>query len=291
MSTLQAMVSTLPYPLQIRYRGSDSLGTQWLSWLNDGLVELEKEDLLPELTFESGVEVINDVWIKPPSSYRRGIELFKQTQPSIKPSIADVQDKVKIVNGMTFAQESDPATISAFSAQAADSVEIDITGYGEDQLKDYLLVITAGTLAGNTYILVGNDASGVATTKVELLHELSSAWTAPMATAGRLIHYDYYLVLKHVGFFTPMTAMTEEIPVSNKFETSLKSWLLWKANERVRNVSPDTSYHQGQWTNQLKSIRGERLKLNRSRNVRGRRLYGLEQPRNKRFSYTHESET
>lgn len=290
MSTLQEMVATFPYPLQIRYRGANNDGAQWVSWLNDGLFELEREDLLPELTFETGVEVVNDIWITPPSSYRRGLELSHPSQPTIKPSFREVQGKLKIVNGMTFSQESDPETFSAVTNQAVDSVDLDVTGQSEDDLLDYLLVVTAGTLAGNTYILGGNDASGVSTTTVEFLHELASAWTAPQVTAGKLVNPRYYLVLRYTGYYTPITAITDEVPVGPKFETSLKAWLLWKAHERVRNVSPDTQYHSKQWRDQVQAIRNERLRINRSRNTRGRRLYGFEQRLSNRYSHTHESE-
>jgi len=293
MSTLQEMVSTFPYPLRVRYRDPSQLGTQWISWLNDGLFQLEREDLLPELTFEAGVEVSNDIWITPPAGYRRGIELSHAEQPEIKPSITEIQGKIKIVNGMTFTKESDPEAVSAFSAQATDSVEINVTGHSEGDLKNFLLVVTGGTLANSGFILGGNDDSGVGTTKVDFLHELTSAWTAPMATAGYLVNPRNYLILKYAGFYTPITTWTEEIPVGPIFETSLKSWLLWKAHERVRNVSPDTQYHQGQWSRELQAIRNERLRLNRTRNTRGRRLAGFEQSYSNRYarSHTHESES
>lgn len=291
MATLSSMVDTFPHPLKMRYLGADGAGTQWVSWLNDGLFELEREDLLPEITYETGVEVENDVWVTPPSGYRRGIEMYVAEQPSIKVAFSEIQGKLKIVNDMTFDQEPDPETFSAVSAQAVGSVTLDVDDRTEDDLENYLIVVTAGLLAGNTFILSGNDASAGGTTKVYFLHDLSAAWDPADVSAGNLIDPSYYMVLKYTGYYTPITAITDEIPVGPRFETSLKSWLLWKAHERVRHVSNETQYHERQWQRQLESIRGERLRLNRTRTIRGRRLHGMEQRLRNRYVCWHENDS
>ena len=291
MGTLQSMVSTLPHPLQVRYRGSDGSGTQWVSWLNDGLEELERERLLPEITFERGVEVSNDVWITPPPTYRSGIELFNPQQPSIKYPFRESEGKIRLTAEFTFDKEADPDTVSAFTNQATDSIELNVTGHGEDDLKDFLLVITAGTLAGTTKVIGSNDDSALGVTKIYFLHELGTAWTAAQATAGYLVDKSNYLILRHIGFFEPITVITDEIPVSRAHEGVMKSYLMWKAWERVRNVTDQTQYWAKEYNEDMAKLRAERFSIGRSRRIRGRRLYGLEQPIEYRYATIHTSES
>ncbi len=290
MGTLQSMVSTLPHPLQVRYRGTDGLGAQWISWINDGLIKFEQERLLPEIIKETGVEVKNDVWITPPSGYRYGIEIFNPLQPSIIYPFRESENKLRLTAALTFDKQSDTEAVSAFSAQAAATVELNIIGHGEDDMKNFLLVITAGTLASRTYILSANADSGVSTTQVTYLHELSTAWIAAQATAGYLVDSNQYLILRYIETFTPMTVLSEEIPIANKFEPALKPWLMWKAWERVRSVTNDAKHWEEQYEKEMAKLRAERFSIGRSRRIRGRRLHGLEQPLQNRYATTHTAE-
>jgi len=289
------MVNTLPYAFQVRYNGRDLLGSQWITWANDGLRELEKESLLPELTLQAGVEVDNDIWITPPADYRRPLELSHPLQPSIHFPVRETNGFIELTSKYTFDDDATPEAISAFSAQATDSVTINLDAKSDAELKNYLLVIDGGTLAGppqRTYVLKDNDASTGGTTKVYFQKPLGSAWTAAQATSGYIISADYYLLLRYAGTYTPITALTDEIPVDDKFESALKAWLMWKAYERTQAVSKETQYWETQWEKkELVKLRGDRLKLGRSRKIRGRRLYGFEQNKRNRYATSHTSES
>lgn len=294
MSTsLQTLISQLPYRLQRRYSGDN--GETFITWANDAMTELEQDGHLSETQREAGVTVENDFWITPPSDYRRGLELYNPEEPTViypfLETVGDASDlKLKLQERMTFDAEASPQAVTAFSAQATDSISVNVTGIDEDGYKNYLLKVTAGTIAPRSYRIASNDASAGGVTKLYFLHSLTSALTALQATAGQIISKDYYLVLRYIALFTPMTAITENVPVSDKFVKAIKAFIFWKAYEWVRVLTSETQYWEDQWKKELNAIGKEKKRVGKNKVMRGRRLPGLQQDNENRYSYTHTSE-
>lgn len=293
MGTLQSIVDQLPYRLQRRYSGDN--GIVFVNWANDAIEELEREGHLPEFNKEAGVTVDNDFWITPPSDFRRGISLENPKEPQIvyafNETMGDAGDlKLKLTNRMTFDEETTPQSVTAFSAQATDSITIDVDDIDEDGYKNWLLKITSGTIAPKTYRLSGNDESAGGTTKVYFMNELSSALTAAQATAGQVINEDYYLVLRYIGKFTRMTAITDEIPLLTRYEAGIKSYLNWKAYEWVRVLTNETQYWKNKWEMEMEKFAREKNRAGRNKVIRGRRLAGFEQDVKNRYTYYHTSD-
>jgi hypothetical protein len=293
MATIQSIVNQLPYRLQRRYSGDN--GETFVNWANDALDELAQKAYLPEFKREAGVIVENDEWITPPSDYREGKSLQNPQQPQIfyafKETFGDGGQLVlKLQNRMTFDDEDSPQAITAFSAQATDSITIDVDSLDEDDYKNYLLNITTGTIAPKTYRLSGNDASACGTTKIYFMNELATALTAAQATAGQIIQEDYYLILSYIANLTRFSAITDEIPLATQYEMAFKAYLNWKAYEWVRVLTAETSYWKGKWNDELRKFGAEKNKLGKKKRVRGRRLVGMEQDVESRYAYDHVSE-
>jgi hypothetical protein len=291
-TTLNTLVSQLPTRLQRRYLGDN--GETFITWANDALTELEQEGHLPEINREAGVTVENDIWITPPSDYRRGLEIYNPEEPEIKypfiETVGDTSDlKLKLDERMTFGEEETPQAISAFSAQATDSISINVSGLSEDAYKDWLLKITAGTIAPRSYRIASNDASAGGVTKLYFLHSLSTALTAAQATAGQMVNKDYYLVLRYISLFTPISAITDNVPVADRFVKAVKAFIFWKAFEWTRVLTNEAQYWQEQWKFELNTIGKEKKRVGRNKESRGRRMPGLEQNIQNRYTYTHDS--
>ena len=296
MATLQNLVSQLPYRIQRRYSGSN--GETFVNWCNDAFEEMEREGHLPEFNREAGVIVENDQWITPPSDFRRGMALENPQQSEVKYSfnetMGDAGDlKLKLTQRLTFDEEASPQAVTVFSNQAAGYVDINVTDIEEDGYKNWLLNITAGTIAPKTYRIASNDESAGGVTRIYFLNELSAALTAAQATTGQVIDKRYYLILRYIGTFARITAITDEIPYSSRYEASLKAFLNWKAYEWIRVLTKETDYWRDKWSGEMIKFAREKNRVGRNKNIRGKRLAGFEQNRNNRYSYTtsHESST
>jgi len=294
MATLTALVSQLPYRIQRRYSGSD--GSTFVNWANDGLEELEQDGHLPDFNREAGVIVENDQWITPPSDFRRGLELYNPQEPDVNYSfnetMGDTEDlKLRLTQRLTFDKEETPQAITVFSAQAIDSITINVNNIDANGYENWLLKITAGTIAPKTYRIAKNDASAGGTTKLYFLNTLRTALTPAQATTGQVIDKRYYLVLKYIGKFTRITSISEEIPLISQYESSLKAYLNWKAYEWIRVLTNETQYWQDKWMGEKRKFSREKNRVGRNRSIRGRRLAGFEQNAKNKYSFTHDSST
>ena len=281
VSELKAL---LPYHLQQRYGN-----TQIYAWINQGLRALQLEGITLSVKKEFGLEVENDVWITPPSSVIRPIEIYSPRNADVIYPFEEIEGKAKLIE-RTFDKEDDPTAITTFSNYDTEYIDVDLTDYDEDDLGNYLLVIDGGTISGNTYIIAGNDESGETTTRIYFMHELSAVMDGTQVTSGYLVDDFSYLMLKGITSYTEVSATTDEIATDDEIEDCLISFLTWKAHERVQTTSDDTKYWKGQFDEQLKKINGFRLRVGRKQMPIGRPLPGLKQSLTERYSTTHESE-
>jgi hypothetical protein len=153
----------------------------------------------------------------------------------------------------TVDEESSPVALTAFSDFAVDSIIVDIADAEANDYKDYLFVITAGTLVDETIIIRGNDASTEGgTTKLYFAHAATSTLTALKVTAANLVSPDYYLTLVYKGNYTEFSATTEEVPITNTFERRvMKAGLMKIGYERLQGPK---GAHAILWRNNFEEV-------------------------------------
>jgi hypothetical protein len=268
MATLATHVSRLPLIWQRRYQD------QWISWANDLLECLGSRGLLAETRKEIGVVVSDDYWIDKPSDFRNINKVFDPENRDKAYRASEVNGKIRLADYYVTAEES-PTAATTFSAYATTYITGNFTGLDANEAENYLLVITAGTYAGRTYVIKGNDATGSGSTKLFFLHTLDTALDGTKVTAAYITSPDYYLMLDYQGSYTELAALSEEIPMPDAFERRVtEAWLRWKAEENASSVSQETMYWQNQTEKILMEMQGERFGRV-STPARGRTLVGF----------------
>lgn len=284
MPTVQALIDSLPYHLQKRYGSA-----QIYRWVNQGLRELQLKGISVSIRKETGIEVDDDIWITKPTGCMRAIEVYHPHDADAIFPFEEIEGKIKLVD-RTFDKEDSPTTISAFSLPTTSSITINVTGLEENQLTNGLLVIDTGTYATKTYVISGNDISGVTTTKIYLLHHLAAALTAPQALTGHIVDDYSYLMLKYDDSYTTVTATTDEIAVDDAYEDCLVAFVNWRAHWRVQSISDETIQWEKEWKRITGLVDENRLRVNRKQAQIGRPLTGLRQNPTSRYTYTHTSD-
>ena len=269
MATISDVIARQPAIFTKRY-GND----RYISWINELLEELSGKGWLPGRNYEKGVLVNNGEWIDKPAGYREAIRVYCPNNSDLNYQITEVNNRIKLVRDRLDAETS-PPTLSVFSAQTTVSVAVDLTGYAQDALADFLLVITAGTLAGQTFVISGNDISGVTSTVLYLLHPLSTAFAIADVTAAKLIDPDHYLMLEYMGSYTPATSVDDEVPIDDEFQIRITNvYLRYCAEKEAQATSSETEWWQTEYYRILNDIAGERL-AGPMKPITGRRLPGF----------------
>ena len=273
MATVSTVIARQPAVFQKKY-GT----TTWVNWINDLLEYLSGEGFVfPNLDIESGAVVENDIWIDKPSGCREIARIFYPSNRDAEYNWKEVNNRIRLIGAEVDAEES-PDTISTFSGFATTSITVNLTDKEEDDYANYLLVITAGTYANRTYVISGNDASGVSTTKLYFLHDLSAALDGTKVTAGYLTAPDYYVMIEYSGTFDTVSGSDSEIPIDDKYERRLvDTYLRWRAEEHVSALSDETAYWENQFGKAVRWMKGQRYMV--GGRIRPRYMPGLEQYR------------
>jgi len=256
-----------------RFRYSND--SYWINWANELLELLSAEGIMPTLDVESGVVVENDHWIEKPSGFRSFIDLFDPENEAVKFRAREENGKLKLVD-TAVEKEASPASITAFSNYATESVDVDITGKEENDFENYLLVITGGTRAGETFVLSGNDESGVSTTRLYFLHSLSSAFDGTEVTAGYITTPEYYLMLRYHSTYSEVTTIDDELPIDDKFERRLtQCFFSWKIYEEAMDATNSAREWERKFYDTLNRLKSELLRGSLSE-IKPRNMTGLE---------------
>jgi hypothetical protein len=283
MATLQEHVNKQPVIYRKRYQSN------WIGWANELLEELSGRRMMPTISLSRGAVVKNDSWIDKPAGMRQLLEVSNPANPLQKYRFHEENNRI-CLSDVTLDAEDSPTTPTAFTQWATDSFEIDVTGESEDAFENYLFVVTAGTYAGKTYVISGNDDSGDTTTKLYFLHELATALDGTKVTAGYITGPNYYLMLKYKASYEEIDALSDELPISDDYEKRVvKAWLRWKVEEHIDSASKETRYWEIKASQSLYSVQSERMSQTGGP-PRGRRLVGFERSRGTRKSHPDYSE-
>jgi hypothetical protein len=270
MSTLKEFISEQPTAFQRRFPQD----AKWLSWINDLLEELSGEGIMPLMDYERGFEVKDLVWITKPTGLRRIKKIFHPETTDLRLRWELVEGKIKLAD-IEIDEYTDAPAITAFSAYATDSITANLTDKEEDEYENYLLTIDTGTSAGNTYVLSGNDASGLSTTKLLFLHALTTALDAAKAITGRLIDPDYYVMMQYTGSYEAMTSIDSEVPIDGDYARRLvRTWLRWRAEANSTRTPDAALAFKVEFDDVVKKVKAE-IKSSTGGPIAGRSLAGM----------------
>jgi hypothetical protein len=264
-------ISALPREQMVYYLNSG----MFVIWANQLLEELSGRKVLPEVRKEYGALVKNKFWIDKPLQLIKLNEVFDPLNYLHKFRVIDTNEKLKMID--EYIEEDENAiTIENVFNGSTDHIECNLTGYEEDELANYLLVIPSGLYEGRTFVLSGNGESSCGT-RLNYLHELSSALDTSEIDADTaiLISPEHYVMVDCVVAFDMISANSDEFPIDDKYERRLvPAWLRWKVEEDTNAVSSETIYWAGKVEKILNKIDGELAP--RVNKAKGRRLIGFE---------------
>lgn len=219
MALLSTIVSRMPAMYQARY------SSHWIDWMNELLEELSEFGIMRDVDKEQGRLVVNKYWIKLPTGTKQVKRVFYPGYEDRNYRWKIVEGKIKLLDDSVDAETS-PETITTFSNFATTTVDVDISDASEDQFKNYLLVLTSGTGAGNTYVIASNTESSGGTCTLTFMHELSVALDGTIAAGGYLTGPSYYLMVEYTSGYTAVSALSDEVPIDDYYERRISySWL------------------------------------------------------------------
>lgn len=160
------------------------------------------------------------------------------------------------------------------SGTLADKVVVTSPDLLEDQLKDWLFVVTAGDAANWTFIVSGNQEGGRPGVNgnrcdVRFLFPMASALSI---TNGYFVAPGDYLIMSYTAAFNPIGSVDVQLGIDG-YENLVEAWFRWKIEEERLAVSEETAYWRSCFENEMIRIRTETF--NRVNKPRGRELHGF----------------
>lgn len=280
MATLSTVMARCPAWVKARYSES-----YFIEWINDLLERCSSEPKLFKSTRkEIGVTVDDYSWIDKPADFRSVSKIYDPQNEERVYNFKEINNRIKVTNAMV-EEDTDPETVTTFSSQTTLSIKVNISDAVEGQFQNYLLKITAGTYAGNTYIIDASDASSAGTCKLYFKHPLSAAITSAQATAGELISPDFYVIMEYTASFSTISAGTDEIPLDDNYERNLTSaWLNWKVFNEVDPAMDQTLIAESKFNDVMKKCKRD------IRSTTGGRTFGRYSPGWDQFRNAHYEE-
>jgi hypothetical protein len=238
MTLATFIANYIPKSLRSKYDFESNLG--WMHIANMILREFAtKGYIVPDKIKEVGVEVDKYFWVTIPSDCNHVIDI---SLPVDVDADGDPDDKLisiphEIVNGKikllrSYKKDASPDNFT-LSSWATTGVSIDDDDATTDQWNSSLLVITNGTESGKTYIIADSAAADGGVAALTFLHATGVA--ASTSTAGYLT--EQYLMLKYLAEFNGLSAVSDELPVTEKFYNCLAAGMVFKDTNK-----DDTKY-------------------------------------------------
>lgn len=270
MSSLQSYIDKQKYKNRYETQG------YFLTWLNELLEELTERGFMPSMKKECGQIVIDNEWIEKPADLVTLREVYSPDDKNLKFRTVELNGKFKLQDFEFEDEDLTSDACTALTSPTVDSITVNLTGKTADEYKNSLFVITAGTYAGRTYILSGNDATVTTTTKLYFLHDLEAALSGTTATAAAIHPSTSYVMLVYDAIIDSISSAATEIPITDAFEKRIvPAWLRWKSEQFLSSISEETKY----WQNEVEKVLWS-MEAGRSskpiNSARGRRLIGYE---------------
>jgi hypothetical protein len=233
MATLQTYITGANIPPILQERYGSAL---FIQWANEILSKMTNEHVLKEQKFERGLTVKSDVWVAVPSNYKTAIKVFDPVDSIRNYGFEEVEGKIKLTDAVV-SEDEDAIELTVFSNYAVDHIDVAFDDdVAEDDYENYLLVITAGSFSGRTYLISGNDASVDGVARLYFLHELPSALSVTRVTAAELVSPEFFVMLRYAGAFEEITAIGDEVPINTTDERTIMSVGLRFMAERYRPI-------------------------------------------------------
>lgn len=266
---LSEHIEDLPKSLQLRYSGSG----RFVKWTNALLEELSGRGAIKDVNKEIGAVVKNGVWIDKPVNMVSLFDVFSPLSKDVRYRIEFVNKKLKLLE-CEFSEPETEITGTVLSGFTVNGMSAEIGEFEENELVNYLLVITGGTLLGKTYLVSRNDATVDNVTTFDFLESLTSVFIETQVTSIALISPEDYVMLKYSATFDPLTAETDEVPIPDNFERRLvPAWLRWKCECEISSVSNETGFWDNEVRKQLTSVGAESTRY--IPKAKGRKLTGF----------------
>jgi hypothetical protein len=254
MATLQTIVERLPRMWQLRYGSAD-----WINYANELLELLSAEGMMKDVDHETGIVPASHRWLTKPTGCRDIIRICHPADDELTYGFIETEGKIKLDREI----EDDDASeaITTFSSYLTTAVTVNISDALEDEFEDWLLVISTGTLAGNTYLISGNDASSGGTCKIYFEHTLSAAFDGTKVVTGYLTGPDHFVLFRYKGSYTEISSYTDQVPIDDKYERRLtEAWLRFKCEFNAARHSQETQLSYQYFNDVLSQVQSEMLR-------------------------------
>lgn len=272
MATVSAVRLRTTSWIQARYLADP----YFINWINELLEDLSGEiGLFKEIKLETGAIVEEKKWIDEPAGCRALNRISNPQDSDQHYRWERVNGRIKLTDAEVD-EDEDPDTANSFSNYNVAYVDINIADAEEDDYKNYLFYITAGTYAGRGYVLQGNDESDTGTCRVYFLHDLSTALDGTKVTGVSLISPEYYVMLQYSASFDEVSSDSDEIPIDDDFEKRLTSaWISWKVFYDIDPSLKQTKDARRNYDRVLSKIRSERGASTGGNRIPPREIPGL----------------
>lgn len=235
MATVAQAIARQPQHFRDRYPD-----TYWLRWVNGLLEELASMSALPPNRVERGAIPTNGKWLTRPNGLRSISSISLAANEYLKYNWREVEGYIKLEGGEVDDPGDSALTADTITLPTVTSLTVNIADLDADQLDGYLMVVTAGTRANETFRIGGNDVSAAAVTKVEFELPLTVAFTAAEVTAVAFYNPLYYVVMRYTSSFTDIAATSEEIPIPDQYERRIvDAWFTYMCEKEAQAVSAE----------------------------------------------------
>jgi hypothetical protein len=269
MATLRSYVERMPTVFGHRHGAL----TDVVQWANALLDRMSGEGALTPQARAAGAVVRDGVWVDRPPDARDVTGLRNAENPSVTYSFVEENGRIRLQN-VSFPEPADTGFTVVNGTAYAVKVGDAAGGLTEDYLKKWLLVVTAGQLAGRTFVVTGNTganaSTGIATVYISDAAPPSNPPTDILG--GYLVRPEDYIVTEYTKAYEPVYTVDDDLGFSGYWNL-VDAWFRWKAAEDSLVVTDDCSYWRGRVDEEFSRLRAERS--NRVNAPQGRRLVGF----------------
>ncbi len=212
----------------------------WCSLANMFLRRMESDgvpNLIPEKTVP--LPIVQRHYLVPPPDFRRIVRCFipEYYSGDVIPLFAsNTGNRILLNLDAPWGSNGDgkcPVTVTVVPSPSTEQFGVGAIclpwpNPALDQYYGWMVQFPTGILAGRSVVISGSStvSGGNVTLTVE------PPLPSNIDTAGMTIYlYQYYALLQYVPTFTPLSSPDDEIPISDRYELLLASFLRWQSKQ------------------------------------------------------------